>query len=340
MKHPLSTTAILIFLFVAAQIIGLSLVSMDIKNISQDNNGIISVMHNPTIIGDRPQTTGLGSLLYIAIGVAIGTALMLLIIRFKLFSFWKGWFFLAVWLSSAIAFGVFMPSIAAFIICFGLALWKVFWPNPWVHNLTEIFMYAGIALIIVPIFTLVWAMLLLLIISIYDVIAVWHSKHMVTMAEAQKEQKLFAGLFVPKKEIVDDANNNTSNTTIIPPLKHTTAKTTTSSTASSSKIFNATNNTQAKQQAKQQTKSSSAILGGGDIAFPLIFAGVVMEWLIMSGVSRTTALYEALIISLGATIALTFLFVFAKKDRYYPAMPYISAGCLVGFGIIWLLQLI
>lgn len=333
MKHPLSTTAILIFLFIAAQIVGLALISMDIKDIGTDNNGAISVTHNPTIIGDRPQTTGLGSLLYIAIGVAVGTALMLLIIRFKLFSFWKGWFFFAVWLSTAIAFGVFMPSIIAFILCFVLAAWKIFYPNPWVHNLTEIFMYAGIALIIVPIFTLPWVIALLVIISIYDIIAVWHSKHMVTMADAQREQKLFAGLFVPKK---NDGTNPTTSTS-----QNITTRLSGKATAkTSSPAAKTTPQNNSPNLSKQDTRNGSAILGGGDIAFPLIFAGVVMEWLIMNGTSRVTALYEGLIISLGATIALTFLFVYAKKDRYYPAMPYISAGCFAGLLVVWLIQLI
>ena len=330
MKHPISTTAILIFLFIATQVIGLSLLSLDMKDIVKNDAGIITIVHNPTVIGDRPQTTGGGSFLYIALGVAIGTALMLLIIRFKLFSFWKGWFFFAVWLSTSVAFGVFLPSIIAFVMGFGLAAWKVFYPNPWVHNFTEIFMYAGIALIIVPIFTLWWMIALLGLISIYDMIAVWYSKHMVTMAEAQREQKMFAGLYVPKKV----EGKIEQKVELKAETKKSSIKVVTTKSSSAKQI----NNKPAAPVAP--VKSGSAILGGGDLAFPLIFSGVAMEWLIINGTPRITALYLSLFITLGATVSLALLFIFAKKDRYYPAMPFLSAGCLLGFALMWLIKMI
>ena len=41
-------------------------------------------------------------------------------------------------------------------------------------------------------------LLLLALISVYDVIAVFKSKHMVSMANFQTESKVFAGLAVPR----------------------------------------------------------------------------------------------------------------------------------------------
>ena len=38
---------------------------------------------------------------------------------------------------------------------------------------------------------------ILIIISIYDIIAVWKIKHMVTLAKYQSENNLFAGAMVP-----------------------------------------------------------------------------------------------------------------------------------------------
>jgi hypothetical protein len=34
---------------------------------------------------------------------------------------------------------------------------------------------------------------------------------------------------------------------------------------------------------------------------------------------------------------LSLLFVYAKKDKFYPAMPFITAGCNVGWLIVLLL---
>ncbi|MEK6940441.1 MAG: presenilin family intramembrane aspartyl protease [Nanoarchaeota archaeon] len=90
----------------------------------------------------------------------------------------------------------------------------------------------------------------------------------------------------------------------------------------------------AKFQAKEKLfagflikyKNNMAILGGGDIAFPLIFAGVLM---VDYG-------FLSLIISLTAMLGLLTLLFISKKKRYYPAMPFITAGCFVGYGILLL----
>jgi presenilin-like A22 family membrane protease len=71
---------------------------------------------------------------------------------------------------------------------------------------------------------------------------------------------------------------------------------------------------------KKQVKT--AVLGGGDIGFPLIFAGTVL---------KTSGFLPALVVSLFSTIALFGLLWLSKKDRFYPAMPFITAGCIVGY---------
>ena len=58
--------------------------------------------------------------------------------------------------------------------------------------------------------------------------------------------------------------------------------------------------------ADKKIKVSLAILGGGDIVFPLILAGVVMSVL---------GLIQAAIVSVFAALSLLLLFVFAKKDN-------------------------
>jgi len=68
--------------------------------------------------------------------------------------------------------------------------------------------------------------------------------------------------------------------------------------------------------------------GGGDVVFPIILAGVVLH---------TLGLWQAVTISIGATIALGLLFHASKKGKFYPAMPFISAGCLVALGLVYLI---
>ena len=92
-------------------------------------------------------------------------------------------------------------------------------------------------------------------------------------------------------------------------------------------------NIEIKTEAK---KIRNAILGGGDVAFPLIFSGVVMEYLIMNGVSLMNAFLQTSIISIVVTLSVFGLFAFAKKEKFYPAMPFISIGCFIGFLIVLL----
>jgi hypothetical protein len=58
----------------------------------------------------------------------------------------------------------------------------------------------------------------------------------------------------------------------------------------------------------------------------------------MAGVVfRALGLIPALLIVLGATLALAGLFYASKKGKFYPAMPFITAGCFVGLVIAYLI---
>ena len=84
-----------------------------------------------------------------------------------------------------------------------------------------------------------------------------------------------------------------------------------------------------KSMKKRLVKVRSAVLGGGDVAFPLLFSGVVM---------KTTGSYVfPLIITLTTAIALGLLLTYSEKGKFYPAMPFISAGCFVGYLVCMLI---
>jgi len=87
-----------------------------------------------------------------------------------------------------------------------------------------------------------------------------------------------------------------------------------------------------KLRAKARKKDIKvAILGGGDIAFPLLFTGVIL---------KTFGLWQALIIIPFTALSLFLLFYKGKKDKFYPAMPFITAGCVVGLLVVLLLGLV
>jgi len=83
---------------------------------------------------------------------------------------------------------------------------------------------------------------------------------------------------------------------------------------------------------KQSSKSSGhiAVLGGGDIGFPLIFAGVIMKDLMLQN-PEIIGFLKALIIPIFVSLALLYLLTTSQKDKFYPAMPYLTVGCFIGY---------
>ena len=281
MKNPPSVVAVLLLLFISAQFMGLFILkSADFE--AEPFPGV-----------GRPDVAPGQSYIFIGIAILIGTALLLLIMKFHKFGLWKLWYFLSVFATLAVAWNVFFSAVMAGIAAFAAAAWKVFRPNFIIHNLTELFIYGGLAVIFVPIMNLFSASVLLLLVSAYDVYAVWKSRHMVRMAKFQAASRLFAGLAVPK------SFKGMSK----PVPRHF----------------------QAKGALSKQDGVAVAILGGGDIGLPLLFAGVVMS---QFGFAR------AFVVPVFASIGLAFLFAISKKGKFYPAMPFVSAGCFIGYGII------
>ncbi|MEM4638049.1 MAG: presenilin family intramembrane aspartyl protease [Candidatus Woesearchaeota archaeon] len=321
MKHTLKVTIFLLSFFVLAQVTGLWLINKD-ATIKINDDGSISVSHSDTSLGERPRTEGFGSFLYLIIGVAVGTIIVLILVKFKKSNIWRYWFFLAVWMALSIAIGVlvktkiFFDYDVAMIIALILAIWKIWRPNIFIHNLTEVLIYSGIAVLLVPIFDVFWAIMLLLAISLYDMYAVWKSKHMVKMAKFQTKSNVFAGLMIPYKS----KDNQLEKSTINKKDKLATSK--------------SINSVSLKVKGLNVKKPKTAILGGGDVVFPLIMTGAVMENLLREGLTKSQAFLQSSIMILTTTIALALLFFFAKKDKFYPAMPFITAGCLLGWVIV------
>ena len=308
MKHSFSVTFVLLGLFLLTQLIGLGTINKYILVEKSPETGEVVIEHMDTVLGPQPKIEEKSlSFIPIVVAVLIGTGILLLLIHFRLRRFWKLWFFLSVWATLAISFDVYISKWVAVGLGLVLAAAKIFKPNIIVHNLTEIFVYTGITIIVLPFLNLFSASILLIIISLYDMYAVWKSKHMIKMAEFQTKNRIFAGLLLRYKERIIAS-------------KHGRIR---------------------KGSKLKEGPVKNAVLGGGDMAFPLMFSAAVMEELILNhGLTKGMAFLESLIIPVLVTIALGFLFQKGKKDKFYPAMPFLSIGCFLGLGIIWLINLI
>ncbi len=298
-------------MFLVTQLIGLAVIYSYTPIVQQvEINGTLqNVTINPLPYGLEPPEVEKGiSLISIIIAFIVAVVFVFLLTKLKAALFIRLWFFIVVIIVLAITFNAllswfipynFYPEIVSLLIALPLAIYKIFKRNLIVHNLTELLIYPGIAVVFVPLLNTWTIIALLLIISVYDIWAVWHSGFMQKMAKYQiNELKLFAGFFVPylnkkQRELIKEAKAKKS------------------------------------QKLKRSMKVNLAILGGGDVVFPIITAGVIF---------RTLGLLPALIVSICATISLFVLFVFAKKGKFYPAMPFITAGLLVGIGLAYLVN--
>jgi len=298
MKHSWKITAVLLVVFLLAQFVGIGIMYKYVDVEKSAETGKTEFLELP--IGERPPMDEGTSFLWVVLVIVIGTGFLLLIIKYNVYWLWKIWFLLAIVLALTVAFGAIVrPDIAA-VLAIGLGVWKIFKPNVWVQNFTELFIYGGLAAIFVPLFNLWSVIILLILISVYDAYAVWQSKHMITLAKSQAKAKIFAGLLIPYQLKAGKKMNVAKN---VKKLK-----------------------TKAK---KVPMKIRTAMLGGGDIGFPLIFAGVIL---------KVFGLWEALLIPLFSGTALLALLLKGNEKKFYPAMPFISAGCFVGLAVVWLIQ--
>ncbi|MDO8459922.1 MAG: presenilin family intramembrane aspartyl protease [Nanoarchaeota archaeon] len=308
MKHSVKITLLLLGMFLVAQLIGLYVVHQYKPIVSQENNtqgDIVNVTHYNLPYGMDPpaDVTPQSTLLSIIFAIIIAVSLMLILMKYHAEWLFRIWFFIVVALALGITFNAVLhslpySSIIAIIIALPLSFVKIFQRNIVAHNITEVLIYPGIAAIFVPLLNIWSIIVLLVIISVYDIYAVWHAGFMQKMAKYQIQKlRLFTGFFIPyigkkEKQLIAQAK------------------------ASKSKNLN------------KKVKVNVAILGGGDVVFPIICAGVVL---------MAMGLVQALIISLCATAALALLFHYSKKGKFYPAMPFISAGCFIGLAIAYLI---
>lgn len=296
MKHNLKITAILLIMFVLTQFIGLYVVN---HYLAEDKD-LPYGLQTP-----KPETKSEFYIIfsYIIVAFIIAITLLFFLTKFKIELLLKIWFFVVVIIALGIAFNSILTkfeflhyaSLIALAIAIPLAALKIFGRNLLVHNFTELLVYPGIAAVFVPILNITTIIVFLILISVYDIWAVWHSGIMQKMAKYQIDKlKVFSGFFIPYVSKRVRAK--------IKKMKKSELK-------------------------KKKIRVSVAILGGGDVFFPIIAAGVML---------KTLGFLSAVFVIIGAALGLAYLFFFAEKKKFYPAMPYITAGIFLGIAVSYL----
>jgi presenilin-like A22 family membrane protease len=288
MKHNLKITLIILAMFVVTQFIGLYVVN----HYAVQGNTLPYGMETPEAESNSDFYTSFLPSIIIAFVLAI--VILIILTKFNFGVFLKLWFFVVVLITIGIFFNSFFPnekyfSYIALVFALPLALVKVFKRNFLIHNLTELVIYPSIASVFVSLLNIWTVLILLVLISIYDMWAVWHSGIMQKMAKYQiNELKIFSGFFVPYI---------------------------------SKKVKMQLKKLPKSELKNKKVKVNMAILGGGDVVFPIITSGVMLNQF---------GFFPALFVIIGATAGISYLLFFAEKKKFYPAMPFITAGIILG----------
>jgi len=308
MKHNVKITAILLVMFLIAQFIGLYVVNQYLpekQTIYNNQTGEVEIVQNYSEgnklpYGFQPDENDKPGIFSIIISFVLAVSLILFIMKYKwkflirIFFFFVITFALAISINALLKNWVLSSAIIAIVLAVILSFLKIFKPHYILHNFTELLIYPGIAPMFVVLFNWKTVIIMLILISIYDMWAVWHSGIMQKMAKFQVEEVgIFGGFFIPYLTKKVRAQ--------IALLK------------------------KSKSKKNKKLKISLAMLGGGDIIFPIITAGVFL---------REFDIFASMAIIFGAFLGLLFLFMISQKKKFYPAMPFITAGIFLGL-LVW-----
>lgn len=242
-------------------------------------------------------------------------AIVLLLLLMKIQSKWimKIWFFIVSCLAIGVTLNVFLSqmnilnsAILALVIAAVLVYFKIFRRDLIVHNFTELLIYPGIGVIFAMMFNLWTAIIVLILISIYDIWAVWKSGLMMKMVKYQMDNiGVMGGILIPY------ADKKIKEKIRLIKLKY-----------QNKKIPEAV-------LKKSGIKIHLAVLGGGDMAFPIMAIGVFFK--------TFQSIPGTLIVIFFTALALSYILFFGDKKKPYPAMPYLTVGILLGMAVAGLL---
>src|SRR3989338_4464175 len=225
------------------------------------------------------------------IAFAIATAMILLFITFIKFKMaYSAFYALLIFIGTSTVFSAFFSDIIAVVLAVVAVAVRFLLPNILTHNVTFFLALAGVSAQLGTMIPVLAIIPILIALSIYDYIAVFKTKHMVQLFKGMMEKGVVMGIVIPEN-LAD----------MVRPVQHAV-----------------------RTKFHKEDKKQFVMLGGGDIAFPAMFA---ISALAQYGIVSAIAI---LIGSLIGIVAIHLLFTLGKI-RALPALPPIAAGAIIGF---------
>lgn len=200
--------------------------------------------------------------------------------------FLKIFYLLAVFFGIQLILSLFINNFFASTLAILLITLNFLYPSIFFHNLNFAFAICGLSVVLAVQITPITAVIILVFFSVYDIIAVYFTRHMVKMAQSMIEKKVIFGFIVPAK----------TSYLIHPPEKFKMGR----------------------------PESEVVVLGGGDIAMPLI--------LVLSLVR--VGIWQTVLVAIFALFGLFFthlIFNLQRERKPMAALPPIATVTILGY---------
>lgn len=130
----------------------------------------------------------------------VGTVVLLLALKFlKRGIFFHLLFSFGLFLGIELILSLILPFLFSLISAVGLIACRYLYPKVWVQNLVLILGLSGLAVSLGLNISWVTAIILLALLSLYDIIAVYKTRHMTRMAEGLIQRRIFPALIIPSQ---------------------------------------------------------------------------------------------------------------------------------------------
>lgn len=245
-----------------------------------------------------PDEPAWAALIYFAFGVVFIGAVLFFVPRRWLRVIMKSLFTLAYGWGVFICLAFVVPWPWSLVLAIAVAAAWLLRPTVWLHTLVMLFTMAGAAAVFGSLFSPWTFVVVMLIISVYDVLAVRFG-YMVWMAQRLSESTSLPAFVIPRT--ASGWRNSLSTFTF------------------------------QDQAEKEPAERQFSVLGGGDIAFPLV---LVVSVLFNLGPMKSLVVAAFTFIGLAAAFWIQARFL---KGKPMPALPPISAAAILGFLIAYYL---
>ncbi len=204
-------------------------------------------------------------------------------------------FVLAIFSGLDILFSTFLLEPWATFLAAGLVMIRFIYPTVLLHNLVVVGGLAGVGgLLGITLFPRD-VIILLIILAVYDVIAVYKTKHMVKMAKVMIEKRVILGIIIPEKILGLKASMRDVEQDKIP----------------------------VRRILRPGKMGQFMILGGGDLVLPLLLIASVVNQNIWQGII-------VLIFALLGLLTMHLIFI-KLKSRPMPALPPLALFSILGY---------